>query len=219
MNALKLGLLAVSLILATGVGCYDIVPPPPPFTNLSEDLGHPDSLINDLQVSYRRREINPYANLLAPEFIFVFQEDDAVGLPVGFWNKDEDSTGTASLFDAVQVVDIRITLNWFDPEPAVTTALEDAQRVAVITNLDVDIDGGATTLRVPGDQQHFYFRPGKEDRGEDPNRWFLSEWRDLGNAGGAGAPRVAAREPLADGEGNRRIILVTMSELRRRLGL
>src|SRR5258706_6035979 len=37
----------------------------------------PESLINNLQVSYRRREIDEYAKLLAPEFKFMFQPIDA----------------------------------------------------------------------------------------------------------------------------------------------
>jgi hypothetical protein len=156
----------------------------------SESLAHPEDVLNDLVVSYRRREIDPYANLLAPEFIFVFQEDDATGIPEAFWTASEDSAGTASLFGCI--VDIRLEMEWFEPADATTTGGEPALRVAAIANLDVDIDD-ATTLRVSGTLQHFFFRPGKVENGEDPDRWFLSEWRDLGDAGSAGAPTLGER--------------------------
>ena len=225
MQRLKLTLLLGGIVALLASGCIfkpDPDPPVPPRDIYSMDLSHPDSLITDLQVSYRRREINPYATLLAPEFIFVFQEDDAVNLPVGFWNKDEDSTGTRSLFESVAVVDVRITLNWFAPEPALTTGGEEAQRIAVITNLDVDIDGGVTTLRVPGETQHFFFRLGREENGEDTARWYMSEWRDLG--GTPSAPRGSV-EPLSSGAAvdfddvGRKVEVVSMGELRRRLQL
>jgi hypothetical protein len=227
MHNLKLILLLGGLGALLASGCIfkpKPDPPEPPRNLYSESLIHPDSLITDLQVSYRRREIDPYANLLAPEFIFVFQEGDATEIPEGFWNKDEDSTGTRSLFESIQVVDVRISLNWFPGESAVTSNNEPALRIAVITNLDVDVDGGATTLRVPGDQQHFYFRQGREENGEDPTRWYISEWRDLGNAGGTGAPR-GDLDPLSrdagfeNNDAGRRIEVVTMGELRRRIGL
>ena len=146
--------------------------------------------MQQFQNAYRRREIEPYVTLLAPEFVFVLQEVDATNLPEGFWDRDQDSTCTRAMFDSNQVVDIRLSWDWFDPQPSTTTAGASASRIAVIVHLDVDIDGGFTTLRIPGDTHHIFLRQGIAENGEDTDHWFISEWRDLGNADGTGKPQA-----------------------------
>ena len=90
------------------------------------------------------------------------------------------SAGTGSLFRSIRVSDIAIDLRWFEPESAQTSSGQDAQRVVVTAFLDVDIDGGATTLRINNEQQIFFFAPGNPAEGEDPDRLYIVEWRDVG---------------------------------------
>src|SRR5215831_12340378 len=72
----------------------------------------PESLINNLQVSYRRREVDEYAKLLAPEYVFKFQPIDANTIGKDHSTRTEDSTGTASLLKTTEVSQIRLNLSY-----------------------------------------------------------------------------------------------------------
>ena len=144
----------------------------------------PESLITNLQVSYRNREIEHYAALLAPEFIFKFQPIDANDLGTPFWTRDQDSAGTRALLTTTEVSDIRINLIYgasdstIDASPPVDTL-----KVRIITT-DLQVDQTDGTTWVVTDQQDFLFRKGKEEHGENPDYWLIYEWDDL--------PRVAS---------------------------
>ncbi|NNF08567.1 MAG: hypothetical protein HKN21_17530 [Candidatus Eisenbacteria bacterium] len=143
-----------------------------------------ENLLEDLQTSWIRREIDRYADLLSEDFVFVFQEDDADGIPDGYWNKDEDVLAVKRIFDSPQVTAIRTQLAYGQPEDNQTTKIrEENATLITVTNtfLDVDLDGGETTLRVQGDTQLFFFQMGDEAQGEDPSRWYIVEWQDLGS--------------------------------------
>jgi len=183
----------------------------------SKSLGHPDSLINDLQVAYRRREIGPYAKLLGNEFIFHFLPADAEEIPDGKWNKDQDSTGTFNLFNDVDVTRITISLQWYAPK-ADTLLGEPVQLVEVsFTDLKVDIDGGNTTLQVNGDRQLFAFQKGDQP-GEDPDRWYFVDWEDQGSLG-SGKPGPVNLLSLRDRIRQGGVVPVTVSELNAFLGM
>jgi len=180
----------------------------------SKALTHPDSLINDLEVSYQRREIVHYAPLLGNEFIFHFLPKDAPDIPNGEWNRDQDSTGTYRLFNDATVVGIAIALKWFAPVSD-TIQGEAVQRVEVsYTDLKVDINGGETTLQVQGDRQNFYFQQG-DQLGEDPDRWYIVDWEDLGTADGKPSRE---RQSLGSRIQAGGVIPVSLSELRAFLG-
>lgn len=154
----------------------------PPVPTDYKPLTEPDNVIHNLEESYRRREVEPYAELLAPEFRFVFQPDP--GDPPGTsrqWNRNQDSTGTGNLFRASEVTQIRIELLRGEAAPATEAGLEHTMKIRVLgTFLDVDLDNG-TTLRVSGDVQDYFVRRGDPDAGED-ERWYLVEWRDISGA-------------------------------------
>jgi hypothetical protein len=137
----------------------------------------PESLVANLQVSYRRREVQEYAKILAPEFIFKFQPLDAITIGKEFWTRDEDSTGTGELFRAQKVSDIRIDLLLGPVEPANQVGMPaDAKKIRILQT-DLQVDNFITFLVT--DQQDMFFRPGRADAGEDTTHWFLIEWRDL----------------------------------------
>ena len=140
----------------------------------------PEILINNLQVSYRRREIEEYAKLLAPEFIFKFQPIDPDTIGKEFWTHDDDSVCTQAFLESPEVAEIRISLlfsgrdtTWNFPGTPLDTL-----KIRILTaNLEVDQTDDITW--VVTDQQDMFFRLGKLENGEDPSHWFLYEWDEL----------------------------------------
>jgi|GEM_PF-4041982 len=55
----------------------DVEVPPAPHAPYASPTA-PESLITNLQLSYRQREIKEYAKLLAPEFVFKFRGPDTL---------------------------------------------------------------------------------------------------------------------------------------------
>lgn len=134
-----------------------------------------EQVLEQLQSAYRSRDINAYSTLLAPEFTFVFQPIDVQELG-DTWTKDQDVAGTTALFSTELISNILIELLHHAPEqagdgfPAGTVKLQITN-----TNLEVDQADGITWLVL--DRQEMYFRAGLD--GEDPDRWFMIEWRDI----------------------------------------
>ena len=158
----------------------------------------PENVINNLQVSYRRKEVDRYAPLLRHDFIFVFQPDDAQEIGTDFWTRDEDSTGTENLFTAQDIRDIRIDLTHGPAQPPTEEGFPDGTMWIRISPTDLEVDQlPDIVLTVEGDIQDFYFLPGNPDQGEDPNHWYILEWRDKGDFGGVGKPGVSGT--AADG--------------------
>jgi hypothetical protein len=161
----------------------------------------PENLIANLIESYDRKEIEEYAKLLAPEFIFKFQPADLDLIEDEFWTRDQDSTGTAGLFGTADVGDIRINLIHGPAEEPAEIGFDEGVLTIRInpTQLEVDQIGGdkpGTTYQVDGDIQDMFFRRGNAEAGEDTTRWFIIEWRDIPNP--AAAPRTV--QPASAGE-------------------
>jgi len=167
----------------------------PPAKGVYSEPTAPESLITNLQVSYRTREIEHYAEILAPEFIFNFQPIDANEIGTNFWTHDQDSTGTRALLTTNEVSEIRINLIYGARDTTINfpgTPLDSLKIRIITTDLQVDQTDGTTW--VVTDQQDMYFRKGIETNGENPNYWWLYEWDDLPSL--AGAPGV---RPLSTG--------------------
>lgn len=148
----------------------------------------PESLIANLQTSYKNREIKEYAKLLAPEFKFEFQPIDANTIGEDHWTRDEDSTGTRALFTATLVSEIRINLVYQQKDSTVDISPPvDSVKVRIVTtHLEVDqIDGITWVVR---DQQDLFFRKGKTANGENSQHWFLYQWDDLPSLASPGLP-------------------------------
>jgi hypothetical protein len=139
----------------------------------------PENVVHNLKASYVLRDIDEYAKLLAPEFIFKFQPVDAQEIAKEFWTRDEDSLGTNALFKATIVTSITIDLVHGDAEDANDLELPaNAKKIRINqTFLQVDETTGITW--VVSDLQDMFFRPGDATLGEDENLWFLIEWRDI----------------------------------------
>jgi len=167
-------------ITAVFTSCDEDVETPEPIHSPYASPTAPESLITNLQLSYRRREIKEYAKLLAPEFVFKFQPIDANDIGTQFWTRAQDSTGTRALLTATLVSEIKISLLYGARDTTVNfhgTPLDSLKIRIINTNLRVDQTDGITWLIT--DQQDFFFRQGKVQNGEDPTHWFIYEWDDL----------------------------------------
>jgi hypothetical protein len=183
---LLLGLLASGCVFSPCVGCHDFRSRP--YYSLPTA---PESLITNLQVSYRTREIEHYAEMLAPEFIFQFQPIDANTIGTPFWTRDQDSTGTRALLTTTEVSEIRINLIYGARDTTVNfpgTPLDSLKIRIITTDLQVDQTDGTTW--VVTDQQDMFFRKGKVENGENLNYWWIYEWDDLPTLA---APGIAVR--------------------------
>jgi len=208
--------IGLGIVVAGCIFKPPIDPNPTPVEVYSINHNHPDSLIKDLQISYRRKDIDAYARLLGREYIFHFLPADAGEIPDGEWNKDEDSTGTYGLFHSTDVFDIRIALETSAPVEALLRG-ETVQRVDVTyTDLQVDIDGGNTTLQVNGDRQLFYFQRGEEADGEDTTQYYFVDWEDQGSGDRKPSPERARELSRRIAQGGK--VPVTLSEMRALLG-
>ena len=173
---------AVILLSFAGIlmGCDDDVEAPGTQHSPYAAPTAPESLLTNLQLSYRRREIKEYAKLLAPEFIFKFQPIDANEIGTNFWTRDQDSTGTRALLTTNLVSEIRINLIYGVRDTTINfpgTPMDSLKIRIITTDLQVDQTDGTTW--VVTDQQDMFFRKGLEAHGENPNYWWLYEWDDL----------------------------------------
>lgn len=150
----------------------------------------PANVVNNLATSWEHRHIEPYANLLAPDFRFYFQQSDLPpGLQRDYWNRDEDSTGTGGLFGATaQVLSISVELGTFAVEDSVRVDQPDVKRIRLTrSKLEVKQSNGVT-FQVEGYTQEFYFRKGRSEEGTDPTRWYIFEWHDISGGGSLDSP-------------------------------
>jgi hypothetical protein len=158
-------------------------------------------VVNNLEASNVLRDIDQYAKLLAPEFIFKFQPIDAQEIAKEFWTRDEDSLGTNALFNAQIVTSISIDLVHGPAEDANDLELPDNAKKIRINQTFLQVDETTGITWVVSDLQDMFFRPGDELLGEDPTLWFLIEWRDIPSTAAPGirtdplgAPTVASSE-------------------------
>ena len=179
------GLAAVVL-----AGCIFSPTKTDPIVDLGDykDQDTPENVINNLQVAYRRKEIERYAPLLRHDFIFKFQDGDVALIGTSFWTRDQDSTGTGGLFSSNEIANIRIDLTHGPARPSDDLDLPDAMKIRVApTKREVE-QLPDIILLVDGDIQDFFLEKGDPEFGENPDWWYIVEWRDLPDAGGVGAP-------------------------------
>ena len=180
MKACHGRVLCLALMAGVFAGCDEDTVSPPNFnpTPYASPTA-PESLITNLQRSYHRHEIKEYAKLLAPEFIFNFQPQDANEIGTPSWTRDQDSTGTRALLTTPEVSDIRLDLIYGQKDPTLdTTPPVDTLKIRIITT-DLQVDQTDGTTWVVQDQQDFFFRQGLTTSGEDPTHWFIYRWDDL----------------------------------------
>ena len=181
-------------IAVFAVGCDDEESPPHVNEAVYASPTAPESLIANLQVAYRYREIEPYAKILAPEFRFQFQPVDQSTIGKEFWNRDEDSVGTQALLESPLVSEIRISVLysgrdtiWNSPGTPLDTL-----KIRIHTT-DLQVYQTDDITWVATDEQDMFFRLGKPENGEDPTHWFMFEWHDLPSLS---SPRPTGAGPI-----------------------
>jgi hypothetical protein len=151
----------------------------------------PDNVLKNLQTSYKTRDIEQYAPLLADDFRFYIAQNtrDELGLPE-FWTRGQDSLVTARMFSSPQVNDIRITIQ-YSPTPTADAAHPGWNRIVAgdeFLELEIKAQPGETegiTLVVDGQVQRFYFRMGRSpadtlSTSPTSRLFYLVEWVDEG---------------------------------------
>ncbi|NLO10900.1 MAG: hypothetical protein GX122_00495 [Candidatus Cloacimonetes bacterium] len=186
-NSISILILAISLLLS---GCWN--PFRPALVDESSDLIHnrsPIELLQNLERSYRERNINIYKSLLAPDFRFelISSEVGQIGLDVNgdgirdsWWGFDEEVMMTDNLFnhgssdglyDSPDQISLRLHIppeeNWEkDPE----VGHEDW--IVIACNFDLSLQYiTSNTIINAGGVARFYFKP-------MDNRWYIAVWRD-----------------------------------------
>lgn len=184
-------LLAVLLVAAVPLGCSDDFPTPskPKQAEYLEPTS-PENVVHNLIEAYTHKESGGYASLLAPEFTFKLQPKDALRFSLDALSRNLDLAATQGIFTSASVSAIQIVLTHTDAEPAAESGFPPGtMRVRVNpTFLSIGYSGAAWT--VDGDIQDLFLRPGNAEAGENPDHWFLAEWRDIPDpsAGGAVGP-------------------------------
>jgi hypothetical protein len=167
----------------------------------------PENVVYNLQASYLLREIDEYAKLLAPEFIFLDQPVDAQELAERFWTgegdkhlwtRDEDIAGTRALFEATVVASISIDLDHGPAEAAEDMSLPDNTKKIRINQLFLHVDETSGVTWVVTQVQEFFSRPGDPDLGENPDSWFLVAWREIPSATAPSSPASVRGTTWAD---------------------
>lgn len=168
----------VAMIALSVTGCSDDDPVQPGGTDYL-DQSTPEAVIATLEESWRRKDSETYEKLLRHDFVFKFQEADAGAIGTESWTRDQDIAGVSGLFGAPDISDITIELIHGPAVQSDDLDLPNAMKIRVSpTQLDV-IRLPDTTLRVDGDIQDFFLEQGDADRGEDPDLWYIVDWRDL----------------------------------------
>ena len=173
---------AIALLLA-GVlsGCVFDSSSPSPVVSPREylPLDSPENLLNNLTLSLHKQEEEKFLELLAPEYQFVFSPHEQSACGSGRWDSLQDSVATASLFLDPNVLEIHALIRHGPAVPATEVEMEGTWRVRTSDVSFSFLTSDQVTLVTDGDTHAFYFRPGLTGEGEDPDRWFLVEWRDL----------------------------------------
>jgi hypothetical protein len=138
-------------------------------------LNVPENVIRNLELAYAKRDIDAFAGLLAPDFIFRFQPGDARELGRDAWGREEEIRSARGLFESTRVKDIQIRLHYHPAEPATEKGLEHTMKV-VVTQAFLTVREEEAIYQVPGHPQEFFLRRG---HGGHPERWMIVEWRDL----------------------------------------
>jgi hypothetical protein len=198
--AMLLGLSPILAGCASDDDTCDSCPPDPGYVAQTS----PDNVLNKFQASYRARDINAYAELLAEDFRFFFDPATRNDLGIESWDAGQDSAATGALFESPVVTDITINLMYPAGDDTVTGAGRERWRHKRVTEVFLDVDvqptgGELTTYRVENQTQDFYFRQGRTpadtlESSPTADDWYLVEWRDRGTSSTLTPGRLTASE-------------------------
>jgi hypothetical protein len=192
------GVLAFSIaaLVAFGVGCTDTVPPVDGEVYL--DQTSPDNVLINLQTSYKFRNIEEYAKLLADDFLFFFDPvtQEREQLPE-FWNRFTDSVQTDRLFNSPDLIGTKIKLTYDKTPREVNESGREHWVYIDVGDTFLEVELGPTeefeegvTLLVDGQTNRFYFRKGRTEadtlaESATSQLYYITEWKDRGASVGS----------------------------------
>jgi hypothetical protein len=116
----------------------------------------PENILRNLELAYRLRLIEPFAELLSEDFQFYADEEARTleGLPFRY-SRIEEIAATEALFSCPGITKVRLSLRPRRPVPVNELGKESWWRVTAWAHLEVDRDPGpgeseTTTYRVLG---------------------------------------------------------------------
>jgi hypothetical protein len=168
-----------------GTGCIfeaetpEPTPKPEPETFLTPDS--PANALHNVRLACERRDFESYKAALAPEFRFLFPapgEEAPVSCRTGTWTLDDELKAMERLFAWTELERIRVSFPHGEAEPASEVGMEGTWRIRV-TDHYLEVTAPPNAWVSKDDLHEFYFRAGKESAGENPQHWFLLEWREI----------------------------------------
>lgn len=180
----------LSLIVAAMSSCiFDPKPDPgdPPVPPASyEDLSARWHVLNNVEVSYNKRNINKYDELLDLEFVFFLSPGDVGGEIPAQWDRATEILYNTRLFDPnydnpqcrsiqmdIQMPEDKSRISWVEIEP---TPGEKRYVTTAFYTFRFDVAPDTQYESVPGAKAQFTVR---NVGTEDAPQWRLIEFRDL----------------------------------------
>jgi hypothetical protein len=184
-------LLVCLLALCSSPACEDdTVTPPPPQTTYG-NLTQRSHVLNNLEVSYNRRHLNKYEELLDQDFVFYFYSGDVGGNVPAQWSRLEEMEASRHLFDPNYVdsdpsdgireacTKIDMDVKWEDGLQWQEVPQGDGEKwytATVFYNFDFQMGAYDHLINNPGSKAEFTVRNAGTD--DDPH-WQLVAMRDL----------------------------------------
>jgi len=166
---------------------------PPQSGKTFKPLTSKEAVLNNLELAYSRQKVNPYDELLDPNFTFFFSPGDVGGNIPEQWGRNEELGVAALLFDpSLNSPDyptcrsIRMDLRfesgvqWVEVIPA-DFPTETWYTTTVYYEFTFEMNPDQTYIAVPGSQAQFTVR---NTGTEAAPAWKLVEWRDLAGPSG-----------------------------------
>jgi hypothetical protein len=192
------GVAVLTAILASCIFDPEPAPPtPPPPQQNYKPLDKRENVLNNLEVSYNRRHINKYNEVLDQNFTMFFSEGDVSdGRTPEQWGRADGVGANSNLFDpnytdtdpsdGIQPRCIKITMDvkwedgvvWQEIQPASAPG-ETWYMATVFYNFQFDVEPDLHLINNPASKAQFTVRNAGT---EDEPHWQLVELRDLDGA-------------------------------------
>ena len=174
--------------LLTGVlvaGCSSSTSPDDAETATYPGRVSPDSVLLRFRLAHENRDVEPYADCLAEDFMFFLSVADCAADPSlpDSWDRSTEVDIAEAMFDAAGMIDSvflsMTTLSAVEnPGPDPTDPADDLWEYQEEVDLELVADDGSRYFAA-GPVEFVFQRDADARDGDDP-LWEIVEWRDLG---------------------------------------